>query len=344
MNAVTRQPGTSAERSCGPCLREFGRALLALLLLGLSAGCGWQGRQPEASGTIECTEVAVSPEVAGRIVELPVSEGDLLTNGALVARLDETPYRLRVDEVRAALAQAQAQLDLALAGSRDEDIQRARDQAHEAQSAAWAATQDLRRVAQVFEAGSATPKQLDDARSLAERTTAALSAAEQQLAKLVRGSRQEEIRAAQAVVEQARARLAQAEKALADCRVRAPMDGVVTVKSAEAGEYVGSGAVLVRQSRLDEVWVAVYVPEGRLADVKLGRTAEVRVDGHAGAFTGKVTYVAQEAEFTPKNIQTRDERAKLMYRIKVTLPNPAGVFKPGMPVDVYLEAGRAGRG
>jgi HlyD family secretion protein len=310
----------------------------------LAGGCRWGGVEPDSSGTIECTTVAVAPEVAGRLLEVAAVEGAAVRQGDLVAQLDATAYRLRADEARALLAQAEAARDLATAGAREEDVQRAREQVREAQAAAWAATQDLARVQQVFEAGSATAKQFDDARAAAERSGAALAAAEQQLAKLLRGSRQEEIRMAQAAADQARARAAQAEKAVADCRVTAPLDGVVTVKSAEAGEFVGPGAVLARIARLDEVWLAVYVPERRLASLRVGQPARVTVDGHAGSFAGIVTFVASEAEFSPKNVQTRDERAKLMYRVKVTLPNPDGVFKPGMPADVYLESDGAGHG
>lgn len=313
----------------------FGAVLLAAGCTALS-GCGLRDGQPDGSGTIECTQVQVSPQVAGRIVELPGQEGDAVARGDLVAKLDPADYALKRDEARAALAQAQAQLDLALAGARDEDIQRAREQVREAEAAAKAAEADRARIRQVFEKKSATQKQMDDAQAAADRTAAALAAAQQGLEKLVRGNRQEEIRAAQAAADLARARLAQADKAVADCTIVAPIAGVITTKVREAGEYVGPGAALLTLSRLDEVWLSVYVPETRLGRVKLGQPARVRIDGDARVFEGKVTFVSPEAEFTPKNVQTPDERAKLVYRVKITLPNPDGLFKPGMPADGYL--------
>ena len=160
--------------------------------------------------------------------------------------------------------------------------------------------------------------------------------ARQNLEKLVRGNRQEEIRIAQAQADQAKARLAQIEKMIADCTVTAPMDGVVTTRIREAGEYVGPGAALITLSRLDEVWLAIYLPESRLARVKLGQPVEVAVNGDPRRYPGAVTFVSPEAEFTPRNVQTPEERAKLVYRIKITLPNPEGVFKPGLPADGYL--------
>ena len=113
------------------------------------------------------------------------------------------------------------------------------------------------------------------------------------------------------------------------------MDGVVTTRSREEGEMVGVGTPLVTLSRLDEVWLSIYVPESHLGRVKLGQAAKVRIDGDGRRFDGLVTFISPEAEFTPRNVQTPDERAKLVYRVKITLKNPDGVFKPGMPADGY---------
>ena len=115
------------------------------------------------------------------------------------------------------------------------------------------------------------------------------------------------------------------------------MDGVVTTRSREPGEWVTPGAPLVTLSRLDEVWLAVYIPEDRLGRVKLQQKASVKLDGDEKRYPGIVTFIASEAEFTPKNAQTPDERAKLVYRVKITLKNPDGLFKPGLPADGFLE-------
>lgn len=142
---------------------------------------------------------------------------------------------------------------------------------------------------------------------------------------------------AEAAALQATARLAQLEKAVADGTVVAPCPGVITTKVREAGEFVNAGLPLVTLSRLDEVWLSLYLPEDRLARVKLGAPARVKLDGDPTDYRGTITFVSPEAEFTPRNAQTPDERAKLVYRVKVTLPNPDGVFKPGLPADGYLE-------
>lgn len=302
----------------------------------LCASCALHSEKPAGSGTIECTEIRIAPEVAGRIMSLRFDEGDSVTNGQVLATLDPLAYQLRKDEARAALALAQAQLDLMQAGSRDEDILRAQAQVREAQALAQNAASDARRAASLLTQGSFTQKQRDDAETAAERTAASLAAAEQQLKRLVKGNRQEEIRAAEASLELAKARLAQAEKAIKDCVITAPQSGVITTKSAEPGEVVGIGAPLATLSRLDQVWLSLYLPEARLAGVALGQKVWVKTDGSPERHEGTITAISPEAEFTPRNVQTPDERVKLVYRIKVTLPNPKGLFKPGMPADGYI--------
>lgn len=314
------------------------RWIAVVTAAGLVAGCGGRNGRTDGSGTIECTEVEVAPQVSGPIAAMPVQEGEALAKGDLVAQIDPEAYQLKCDEARAALAQSQAQLDLVLAGSRDEDIQRAREELRQAAAAAGAAKADLERIRQVVERGSGTAKQLDEAKARAEQTAAAQAAVEQVLSRLQSGSRKEEVRMARAAVDLTKARVAQAEKALADTNVTAPMDGVITVKSREAGDYATVGAPLVTLSRLDEVWLAIYVPEDRLGEVKLGQPARVKIDGDGTFYDGTVTFVSPVAEFTPRNVQTPEERAKLVYRVKITLPNPDGVFKPGMPADGYLGA------
>lgn len=245
--------------------------LTLTLLVSFLPGCGLIKNRPDGSGTIECTQVQISPQVAGRISHLPPQEGSALKKNDLVALLDPTDYELRRDEARATMKIADA---------------------------------DLKRIQQVFENQSATQKQMDDAR---------------------------------AAYDLAVAKLAIAEKAVSDCTVKAPMDGVVTTRSCEEGEFVGVGTPLLTLSRLDEVWLSVYIPEDRLGRVKLGQPACVKIDGDQTMYPGTITFVSPEAEFTPKNVQTPDERAKLVYRVKITLPNPHGVFKPGMPADGFLE-------
>jgi HlyD family secretion protein len=158
------------------------------------------------------------------------------------------------------------------------------------------------------------------------------------LAMLRQGFRSEE-------VEQARARLKMAEESLAQARTRlgyailtAPMDGVVLSENIEPGEYVAAGTPVVTIGRLDPLWLRVYIAESDLGRVKLGQTARVTTDTYPGrGYRGTVTFIAQDAEFTPKNVQTEQERVKLVYRVKITLPNPEHELKPGMPADAVID-------
>lgn len=307
-----------------------------VLIMVLFSGCSFNSKKPDGSGTIECTQVDIAPQVAGRIVALVPQEGDLVKQGDLVARLDAADYELKRNEAKAAVTVARAQLELLLAGSRQEDIERAREQVIEAQASAEAAEADLRRINSVYQSGTATQKQMDDAKTQADRTKAALAAADQTLTKLEKGSREEEIRLAQTQVDQADARLALTEKAVTDCTITSSINGVVTTRIHEEGEFVPVGAPLITVSRLDEVWLSVYVPETALGGVKIGQNARIKIDGRPDFFDGKVTYISPTAEFTPRNVQTPDERAKLVYRVKITLPNKEGIFKPGLPADGFL--------
>jgi len=314
------------------------RIIMALiaLILALFSGCSFTKIKPDGSGTIECTQVDIAPQVAGKIVALTPQEGDRVRPGDLIARLDSADYELKRNEAKAAVAVASAQLELLLAGSREEDVERAREQVMEAKALAESSSADLRRISSVYQSGTATQKQMDDAKAQADRTKAILAAAEQNLTKLEKGSRAEEIHLAETQVAQAESRLALTEKSVVDCVITSSVDGVVTTRIHEEGEFVPIGVPLITVSRLDEVWLAVYVPETALGGVKIGQKARIKIDGHPDFFEGKVTYISPIAEFTPRNVQTPDERAKLVYRVKITLVNQEGIFKPGLPADGFL--------
>jgi HlyD family secretion protein len=303
----------------------------------LLSGCGFKNGKPDGSGTIECTQVDIAAEVPGKIVALIPQEGDYVKQGEVVARLDPRDYELKRNEARAAVAVARAQLELLKAGSRKEDIERAREQVGEAKAVAESSAADLRRITSVYQSGTATQKQMDDARAQADRSKAILAAAGQNLIKLEKGNREEEIRLAETQVAQAESRLALAEKSVTDCVITSLVNGVVTTRIHEEGEFVPVGAPLITISRLDEVWLAVYVPETALGDVKIGQEARVKIDGRPDFFEGRITYISPTAEFTPRNVQTPDERTKLVYRVKITLDNKEGIFKPGLPADGYLQ-------
>lgn len=317
-----------------------GAALAALWLL---PGCdtGSSGRL-EGSGTIEADEVRVSSLVGGQIAEVLVREGDRVSQGDVLLRYDPADIELQADQARAALKAAEAQLALARAGARWEDIQAARELVRQAEAAETSAVTDLERVEALHSQAAATDKQRDDARTRHDLAVAQRAQAKAQYAKAVSGARPEELEMAEANVDQARAAVALAENKLADCEVVAPGDGVIVHRLVEPGEVGAPGGTLFVMQDLSVVRLTVYVPEPDLGRVSLGDPVAVTIDTHPDrTFPGRVARVRDEAEFTPKNVQTKDERVKLVFGVEIELDNPDGVLKPGLPADAVFGAAGA---
>lgn len=290
-----------------------------------------------ASGTIEATEVRVAARLGGQVLRLRVDEGSRITAGDTVAVLDAATMLAQVAQAEAGVDLAVAQLEQLRSGARAEDIRAAQAQLQQAETSLDLARQDARRIHQLLAEGSATAKQQQDADGRVTIAEAQVSAAAEQLRKLRQLVRPEELRTAEARVAQARTAVHQVRTLLDDTWVLAPTSGIVTEQLVEEGEVVGSGTTLFTLAQLDEVYLTIYVTTEELARVRLGQTAQVSIDGDpARTFEGRVTWIADEAEFTPKNVQTKDERVRQVFRVRITLPNPDGTLKPGLPADAVL--------
>ncbi|HXK08143.1 MAG TPA: HlyD family efflux transporter periplasmic adaptor subunit [Vicinamibacteria bacterium] len=290
-----------------------------------------------AAGHVEATEVVVSTKVAGTIESRAVDEGSVVAAGQEIARIDTTDTRLALAAARAERAQAEAELRLREAGSRVEDVREARAQAARAEADLDGAQKDLDRMEGLLATGSGTTKARDDARTRRDTAQASLDASRERLRRLEAGFRPEEKDEARARLDGAAARIAQLEQQLKDALIVSPVAGVVTQKLAEKGELAARGTGIVVVTDLANAWLNAYVAEPDLARLRLGQEARVVTDDGQSR-KGRVSYVAAQAEFTPKNVQTRDERVKLVYRIKVALENADGLFKPGMPATAHLAA------
>lgn len=312
------------------------RVLMVLAALAVVAcGKGKDDGVITASGHVEATEVRVSAKVAGNVENIAVQEGDTVAAGQEIARLDTTDVRLALNAALAERSQADAERRLRVAGSRKEDIAEAEAQVQRAQADLRGAQEDLQRMEMLLASGSGTDKARDDARTRRDVAAATVEAAQERLRKLQAGSRPEEIDSAAARVAAADARIEQLKQQIADAVVKSPVDGVVTEKLVEKGELMTRGTGLVVISEIARPWLTVYVPEPDLGRVRLGQEAEVVTDAGQKR-TGRVTYVSSQSEFTPKNVQTSEERAKLVYKIKIGLDNADGLFKPGMPAEARL--------
>jgi HlyD family secretion protein len=309
--------------------------IVALVLRGRGVG-----RVVVASGTVEATEAQLGFPVSGRILEVVALEGDPVRPGQALAYLDTLETAAKRRQAAAQATAARALLLELTRGSRVEEIAQAKAALAAADEQLADARRDFARAQSLREGGNVSEESL-------QKATVALQVAEsrqEQAAeqyRLVRtGPRTERIDAQRAQVAQADAAVAAIDAVLANLTVRAPFAGVVTVKNREPGEIVSAGSPVVTVLNRDDRWVRIYVPENRVGAVRLGQAATITSDTPPRRpYAGRVEFIASEAEFTPKSVQTQEERVKLVYAVKVRITGDPGYeLKPGMPADVKLEA------
>lgn len=302
------------------------------------------------SGHVEATEVRLAPEMGGRVLSLNVKEGDRIQTGAVVLTIDATDLQLAIARAKTERASAEAQLRLVRASARSEDVKQAEAQVEAAKAdipAARAeldaATADLQRFDLLLSRKSGSQKQRDDAATRRDVASARVEAAQKRveaaeatLARVKAGARREEVAVAESRIATAQAAIASLEDQLKDATLVSPVSGVVTEKLTEMGEMVAPRAPVAVVADLDHAWADVYVPEPAVPRIALGQPATLFTDAGGAGLTGTVTFISPKAEFTPRNVQTADERAKLVYRIRVSVDNSGGVLKQGMPVDAEL--------
>ena len=302
------------------------------------------------SGHVEATETRLAPEAGGRILTLTVKEGDRVQPGQVVMTLDTRDVQLAIQRARAEVAGAEAQLRLTTAGARVEDVRQAQSQIETtraelaaARTELEASEQDLARFESLLATNSGSRKQRDDAatrRDLArDRASSAQSrvrTAEEALAKLRAGSRPEEIDAARARVAGLAAHVSTLEKTLGDATVQSPVGGIVTEKLVEVGEVIAPRAPALIIVDLDRAWADVFVPEPAIPRITIGQAATVFTDAGGPGIPGTIGYISPKAEFTPRNVQTAEERSKLVYRVRINVDNKDGVLKQGMPVEAEI--------
>jgi HlyD family secretion protein len=289
------------------------------------------------SGNIEAHESLVSFKVTGRIVTLPIEEGMALKAGDLVARLDDADYRQQVAVDSATTHLRGRQLDLALAGSRTQDVEAAKLAMLDAQADLEQKKKDYARYESLFEKDEIPGQTRDQAATNVTRAQATYDRAQQIYNELVEGTRKEELAVDRANVRQAEQVIDMSRVRLAYTVLRAPFNGVVMVRQAEMGEVVLPGTPIISLADLDHLWVRVYVPETDLGKIHWDQAVDVRTDTYPNKiYHGRVSFISSEAEFTPKSVQTEKERVTLVYRVKVDVENPNGELKPGMPADAVI--------
>ena len=319
--------------------------LLALAILPLLLAFRWPWQrtgdtdQIELSGTVEAREVDLAFQVGGRIAKLLVDEGDAVKAEQGVAELDARDYELALRNATAQAEAAQAALAALQAGTRVQELRVAEAQLAKAQADLDYARVEFKRIADLVARKLAPQDQLDQVQQRQNVALAGVEQARQNLALLREGPRQEDIDQAAATLRARQAAVEIARQQLGYVQLRSPVAGVVSVRLAEGGEVVSPGKAVLRIAELGRPWVRAYLNETDLARVRLGQSAEVRVDGLYGkVLAGRLAFISPDAEFTPKTVETRALRVDLVYRVKIEVDNPDGALKLGQPADVMLKA------
>ncbi|MEJ5261814.1 MAG: efflux RND transporter periplasmic adaptor subunit [Ignavibacterium sp.] len=316
------------------------RSILLSFSILLLASCNANNQKQtiEASGNIEAINVTVSSKVNGEVISILKDEGDKVKTGDTVMIIDPLIYQIKLREAEASLLATEAQLELVNAGARKEDIQQAEQILKQAEVNLQSAETDKTRFENLYQSRSISRKQYEDALNRYEIALAQFNSAKENLNKIKNISRPEEIKQAKANYERIKANVDLIKKNLNDCYVTSPIDGIIVKKFVEQGETVTNLSSLFKVSNLYNVDLLVYVNEQNLGKIHLGQSVDVTVDAFPDKiFEGKVVYISPEAEFTPKNIQTKEERTKLVFAVKVKIENPNLELKAGIPADAKIK-------
>lgn len=299
-----------------------------------------RGSDFAGSGTVEATEAALGFQAAGRIVFIGPREGDSVKAGDELARLDREELEARQTQAKWALAAAKAGLDDIEAGLGREEREGAREALKSATEKLADAQRDFDRAQRLLQGGAISQEAFDKAKLALDVATSQRNQAQTNVDQAERSARPQRVSMQRAVIAQAEAALQQADAALKNAAIKAPFSGVVAVRDREPGETVAPGAPVLTIVDLNDRWIRIYIREDQIGAVRLGQLATIKSDTYPDkTYGGTVAFIASQAEFTPRNVQTSEERVKLVYAVKVRITGDATRdLKPGMPADVQLVA------
>ena len=312
-------------------------AAIAALVAGTFAvgACGRDESGPVAMGTIEVVEVDVAPMVAARVTKVWVREGDAVRHGDTLVSLTQATLAPDIEGRRARLAGMEARLRDLQAGARPAQIERAEAELRVAEAEAARTASDVTRFTPLAQDGNISAQQFEAVRTAAASAAARRDAASESLRLLRQGARAEELRAARAEVESARAALHAALQTASDLTLTASVDGTVTGRHVEPGEVVGAGQPAMTLGSIGTPFARVYIDQRLLALVRTGDSVTATLDAFPDSpFAGRIVALSDRAEFTPRVALTEDERADLLFAVKIDLADSAGMLKAGLPVAV----------
>lgn len=314
-------------------------ALALIVVLVLVTRGGGDGQAIEASGTVEATEADLGFQVPGRVERIAVEEGAQVAAGSELAWLDREELEARRRGAEAQASAARARLLELRRGFRTEEIAQGRAALAAAEQRLRDAERDGERARRLYDGGAISEQRRDDALTAITLREAEYLRAREELQILETGPREEQIAAQRGLLAQAEAMVAQTEAALDHAVIAAPFDGTVTVRHREPGETVQAGSPVLTVMNPADRWVRIYVRGDEVGRLAIGGAATIRADAYPDrAYAGRIVFIASEAEFTPRNVQTTAERVKLVYRVKVQIVDDAALdLKPGLPADVRLD-------
>ena len=311
------------------------QALVVIAALGIAA-CG-DGRDA-LLGTLERDRVELGAEAQEPVIEVAIHEGDAVTEGQLLLRLDPAAVEARLAQARSVAAQAERRQAELVAGARREQVREARALAEGAASKAAAEASEFKRIEKLVADGMLQANALDRQRALRDGTAADERAAKERLAELERGTRSEVVEQAAAALAGARAQVAELELSLARHTVRAPRAGIVDALPYELGERPPRGAPVAVLLAAGQPYARVFIPEPQRASVRAGSLANIRIDGSGRDWRGELRYVSSEAAFTPYYALNERDRSRLSFLAEVVLTEPEAAGLPtGMPVEVTMQ-------
>lgn len=309
--------------------------LLAILIAACSAN---ESGRVTADGTIELTQTEVAPVVAGRVVRVWVDEGHEVHRGDTLVTLEQATLPADIEQLRAQVASAEARVRDLRAGARPAEIERAEAELRSATAEAERRERDRARFEALLEAGSISQAEYDAAATAARTAAARRDAAGESLRLLRQGARSEQIAAARAELESARAALAAGRATVSELVLIAPDAGTVLGRHVEPGEVIGAGQSALTLGDAKHPWVRVYVEAPVLPALKVGQPVLVTVAGLGDrTVAGHIASIATKAEFTPRVALTEEERADLLFGVKVDVRDTTGAFKAGLPATVLID-------
>ncbi len=293
-------------------------------------------------GNVDMRQVQLNFQASGRLLAIHVREGDRVRRGQLLAEIDPVRYRIRLRQLLDELAAREQELHRLEAGTRPEEIARARALVAASEARLRDTTLTYNRLARLVRVKVGSQQAVDNARAAMEVALHSLEADKKALELAVAGPRREDIEAARARVRAGRAAVDLAREELADTRLSAPADGILRNRILEPGDMVSPALPVLTLALTDPLWVRAYCPEIMLGRIAPGMAAEVRTDSRPGrVYRGWLGYISPVAEFTPKNVETPELRTRLVYQVRVFVCDPRGELRLGMPATVSIDLDRA---